>query len=266
MKDQTALNGEILTAQELHTIASERLTELRFSEQEYRSMKTSHDTSQRLVEVARLQRMKCQGELEKKLAMVSRSEEEIQRHDDKRAQLDGLRSEVRTLDECDKILTDFRRHVNSIIRPRLAELACEYLTDLTDGRYTTVELMDDFTPSVLEDGEAKAIMSGGEEDILNVCMRLSLSHMLAERAGQQFSLLLLDEIFGSLDEGRRGNVLGLLEKLRKRFEQILIITHLDDVKDGVQHIIQVEYDDSTGCSAVTSQEGLSEYDSLVGNL
>jgi len=80
--------------------------------------------------------------------------------------------------------------------------------------------------------------------------------MLAERAGQSFSLLMLDEVFGSLDEGRRSNVLALLEKLRRRFEQIIIITHLDDIKDGVQHLIQVEYEESSGTAQVVSAQDI----------
>jgi exonuclease SbcC len=145
----------------------------------------------------------------------------------------------------------------------MAELASEYLADLTDGRYSSVELEDDFTPTVVEDGEAKRVISGGEEDILNLCMRISLSHMLAERAGQHFSLLILDEVFGSLDEGRRGNVLALLEKLRNRFEQIVIITHLEDVKDGVQHLIQVDYDEVSGSATIRAESGLEEEEILV---
>jgi exonuclease SbcC len=61
---------------------------------------------------------------------------------------------------------------------------------------------------------------------------------------------MLDEVFGSLDEGRRTNVLALLEKLNQRFEQILVITHLDDIKEGVQSIIEIEYDDATGAVQV----------------
>jgi DNA repair exonuclease SbcCD ATPase subunit len=45
-------------------------------------------------------------------------------------------------------------------------------------------------------------------------------------------------------------VLALLEKLRRRFEQIIIITHLDDIKDGVQHLIQVDYDDGDGSARI----------------
>ena len=190
--------------------------------------------------------MRLEGELNTHEAMVTRSKEELAKFDERRSEVEKLRRDVRVFDECDRIVTDFRKFVNSSIRPRLAELASEYLADLTDGRYSAVELDEDFTPTVLEDGEPKRVISGGEEDILNLCMRISLSHMLAERAGQSFSLLMLDEVFGSLDEGRRGNVLALLEKLRRRFEQIVIITHLDDIKDGVQHLIQVGYDEATG--------------------
>ena len=44
------------------------------------------------------------------------------------------------------------------------------------------------------------MISGGEEDVANLALRLAISQMIAERAGQPLSLLVLDEIFGSLDE------------------------------------------------------------------
>jgi exonuclease SbcC len=252
--ERRQIEGDISLAQESLERAQKKLSELRFSEDEYLREKGAHDASQRLLEISRLQRVRLEGEVNTKEAFVSRSKEEIVRFDERRLEVDKLRREVRILDECDKISTDFRKYVNASIRPRLAEIASEYLADLTDGRYAAVELAEDFTPTVMEDGEPKPVISGGEEDILNLCMRLSLSHMLAERAGQHFSLLMLDEVFGSLDEGRRSNVLALLEKLRKRFEQIIIITHLDDIKDGVQHLVQVDYDEGSGSAHVVGED------------
>jgi exonuclease SbcC len=246
--------------------AQQRMAEVRFSEDEYLREKGAHDAAQRVLEVVRLQRVRLEGEVNTKGAMVERSKGDILKFDERRTEVEKLRREVRVFDECDRVLTDFRKFVNSSIRPRMAELASEYLADLTDGRYSAVELDDDFTPTVVEDGEPKRVISGGEEDILNLCMRISLSHMLAERAGQHFSLLMLDEVFGSLDEGRRGNVLSLLEKLRNRFEQILIITHLDDVKDGVQHLIQVDYDERTGSAVVRSSDDELEVAELAYNV
>jgi exonuclease SbcC len=238
--------------------AEETLAELRFSEEEYQGVKGSFEVAQRLVEVARLQRVKLEGEMNLKAALVARTESELQQLHERRGEVENLKRELRILDEGDRVLTEFRKQVNASIRPRLSELASEYIADLTDGRYTSIELAEDFTPTVIEDGEAKPVISGGEEDILNLCMRLALSHMLAERAGQQFSLLVLDEIFGSLDEGRRGNVLTLLEKLRKRFEQIIVITHLDDVKEGVQRLIEVEYNEATGAAVVSARKRIDE--------
>jgi exonuclease SbcC len=249
-KEQSTLVGDVNALKENLLRAQERLSQIPFSDDEYAKEKGAHDAAQRLVEVSRLQRVRLEGEVNTKEALVKRSQDELERYDERRIELDRSRREVRILDECDRIVSDFRRSVNTSIRPRMAELASEYLADLTDGRYTAVELEEDFTPTVLDEGEAKGVISGGEEDILNLCMRISLSHMLAERAGQHFSLLMLDEVFGSLDDVRRGNVLALLEKLRKRFEQIIIITHLDDIKDGVQHLIHVEYDEAQGSSVV----------------
>jgi exonuclease SbcC len=267
LKDERkVLEADIKIAEDNMLRAQERMSELRFAEDEYLREKGAHDAAQRVLEVVRLQRVRLEGEVNTKEAMVERSKIDLLKFDERRAEVDKLRREVRVFDECDRILTDFRKFVNSTIRPRMAELASEYLADLTDGRYSAVELDDDFTPTVVEDGEPKRVISGGEEDILNLCMRISLSHMLAERAGQHFSLLMLDEVFGSLDEGRRGNVLSLLEKLRNRFEQILIITHLDDVKDGVQHLIQVDYDERTGSAVVRSSDEELTVEALAYNV
>ncbi len=265
-EERKGLEADIKIAEDNMLRAQERMSELRFSEDEYLREKGAHDAAQRVLEVVRLQRVRLEGEVNTKEAMVERSKNDLLKFDERRAEVDKLRREVRVLDECDRILTDFRKFVNTTIRPRMAELASEYLADLTDGRYSAVELDDDFTPTVVEDGEPKRVISGGEEDILNLCMRISLSHMLAERAGQHFSLLMLDEVFGSLDEGRRGNVLSLLEKLRNRFEQILIITHLDDVKDGVQHLIQVDYDERTGSAVVRSSDEELAVEALAYNV
>jgi len=79
--------------------------------------------------------------------------------------------------------------------------------------------------------------------------------MIAERAGQTFSLLILDEVFGSLDEARRFNVVELLRGLQDRFEQVILITHIEPVREGVDRVIAVRYDEETGASVVSETEG-----------
>jgi DNA repair exonuclease SbcCD ATPase subunit len=98
------------------------------------------------------------------------------------------------------------------------------------------------------------VLSGGEEDLANLVLRLAISQMIAERAGQNFSLLILDEVFGSLDEARRFNVVELLRGLHDRFEQVILITHIEPVREGLDRVISVSYDPDQGCSVVKLSE------------
>jgi exonuclease SbcC len=77
---------------------------------------------------------------------------------------------------------------------------------------------------------------------------------VAERAGQPLSLLVLDEIFGSLDERRRIGVVELLRGLADRFPQVVLITHIDSVKDTVDRVIRVELDARRGAALVREDE------------
>ncbi|RMG44333.1 MAG: hypothetical protein D6719_02075 [Candidatus Dadabacteria bacterium] len=215
------------------------------------------------MELSRLQTVKLQGEVSGLESMLKRTAGELEEFDRRSSELKELKARMLEYERADALLTDFRKYLNSTLRPRLAELASEFLADLTDGRYTSVEIGDDFTPTVTEDGRPKAVISGGEQDVLNLCLRLSLSHMLAERAGQAVSFMVLDEVFGSLDQTRRYNVLNLLERLSNRFEQIIIITHLEDIKDAVGNLIYVNYDDASGELEITGED---EEDKLVLNV
>ena len=84
----------------------------------------------------------------------------------------------------------------------------------------------------------------------NLVLRLAISQMIAERAGQPLTLLVLDEIFGSLDESRRQHVVGLLRHLADRFPQVVLITHIEQVREGLDRVIRVDYDAAGGTSVV----------------
>jgi exonuclease SbcC len=100
------------------------------------------------------------------------------------------------------------------------------------------------------------VISGGEEDLTNLVLRLAVSQMIAERSGQPLSLLVLDEIFGSLDEARRAHVLELLRALEGRFPQVVLITHIDGVREAVDRVLRVRYDDSSGAATVEEERGV----------
>jgi exonuclease SbcC len=155
--------------------------------------------------------------------------------------------------ELDRALTDLRTELNAALRPDLSELASGFLRDLTNGRYTDLELDEDYGTTLLDDGDPKVVISGGEEDIANLALRLAISQMIAERAGQPLSLLILDEIFGSLDEDRRSAVLDLLRSLADRFPQVILITHVDSVREGFDRVVRVGVDLASGVATVRDE-------------
>ncbi|HVF38783.1 MAG TPA: SMC family ATPase [Gemmatimonadaceae bacterium] len=159
-------------------------------------------------------------------------------------------------EELDRAFNELRSQLNAELRPELSELATTFLRDLMDSRTAELELDEKYNITVLEDGIGKPVLSGGEEDLANLVLRLAVSQMIAERSGQSFSLLVLDEVFGSLDESKRFNVLELLRALGDRFEQVILITHVEAVRDGLDHVISVQFDPATGTSVV-EQDGVA---------
>jgi exonuclease SbcC len=155
--------------------------------------------------------------------------------------------------ELDRALTDLRTELNATLRPDLSYLASSFLRDLTGGRYTDLELDEDYVATLLDDGDPKSVISGGEEDVANLALRLAISQMIAERAGQPLSLLILDEIFGSLDEDRRAAVVDLLRSLADRFPQVILITHIDSVREGFDRVVRVGLDVASGVATVRDE-------------
>ena len=164
--------------------------------------------------------------------------------------LDALEAEKRLHDELHRAYSDLRTDLNFAMRPELSKLASAFLSELTDSRYTELELDEKYRIVVFEEGVPKPVISGGEEDLANLVLRLAISQMIAERSGQAFSLLVLDEIFGSLDDVRRQSVVALLRGLHDRFEQVVLITHIESVRDGLDQVIEIGYDEASGVATV----------------
>ncbi|HKJ93843.1 MAG TPA: SMC family ATPase [Longimicrobiales bacterium] len=165
----------------------------------------------------------------------------------------ALELEQRYHTELDNALTELRGELNARVRPELGQLASTFLTEITDGRYNALEVDDSYNVLVLDDGEEKPVISGGEEDVANLVLRLAISQMIAERAGHVLNALIMDEVFGSLDVDRRDNVVQLLHRLTDRFEQVILITHIETIVDSLDHVVRVSFDENTGASTVREE-------------
>ena len=82
--------------------------------------------------------------------------------------------------------------------------------------------------------------SGGEAFRVNFAIRLALSEVLAQRKGARLQTLVIDEGFGSQDVQGRQRLIEAINLVKKDFAKILVITHLDELKDAFPTRIEVE--------------------------
>lgn len=150
-----------------------------------------------------------------------------------------------------KELLALREHLNRTLRPELESRASESLSLLTDGRYSVLKLSEAFEATLVEDDIPKAVISGGEEDVVALALRLALAELIQERQGQPLSLLILDEVFGSLDADRRQAVLDRLAAIKGRFAQILVISHIEEINQVADQCLYVTRDPATRGSMVS---------------
>ena len=81
--------------------------------------------------------------------------------------------------------------------------------------------------------------SGGEAFRVNLAMRIALSKVLAQRIGAPLPTLFIDEGFGTQDAAGRERMLDVISAVQDDFEKIIVITHLDDIKDQFPVRIEV---------------------------
>jgi exonuclease SbcC len=241
----------------LETLGTLRMRhkQMSFASADFDRLKAEYDRCYTETRAAELEANTARGNLrnaEESLKKAITSSEESERRQVTVAQRED---EKRLHEELDRAFNDMRAALNAALRPELSELATSFLRELLDSRTAELELDERYNVAVLEDGIAKPVLSGGEEDLANLVLRLAVSQMIAERSGQAFSLLILDEVFGSLDELRRFNVVELLRALGDRFEQVILITHIESVREGLDQVISVRYDPSIAASVVQQMAG-----------
>ena len=254
--EQTRIAQEVMRVQSTLGTLRTRRTQISFAEKDFNELKADYDRVRAELQESKVAAARAQEQVASASAAVAAAQEAAEELKKKVAELEVMQTDRRMHDELDRAFSDLRTDLNFQLRPELSELASAFLSELTDARYTELELDDQYNVVILEDGIPKPVLSGGEEDLANLVLRLAISQMIAERAGQNFSLLILDEVFGSLDEARRFNVVELLRGLHDRFEQVILITHIEPVREGLDRVISVSYDPDRGCSVVT----LSEHD------
>ncbi len=139
--------------------------------------------------------------------------------------------------------------------PQIEDKANELLDRLSDGQMsirfaTQIEYKDKRRDDLREtldiqisDGAGirnYEMYSGGEAFRVNFAIRLALSKILAQRKGARLQTLVIDEGFGSQDTRGRQRLIEAINLVKNDFAKILVITHLDELKDAFPTRIEVQ--------------------------
>ncbi|MDD1660961.1 MAG: SMC family ATPase [Methanomicrobiales archaeon] len=165
------------------------------------------------------------------------------RQGDDRKEYNRLTEEIRMLELTRDQLNGFTDHLLGVVRDQIQDETGRILSEITDGRYDTILLGDNFELLVHDLGGDYPVsrFSGGEQDDVAIALRIALSRYIAEMHELHDStFLIFDEIFGSQDEERRGNILRALRTLEPFFSQIFLISHVSEVQGEFGNTLVVE--------------------------
>jgi DNA repair protein SbcC/Rad50 len=135
--------------------------------------------------------------------------------------------------------------------PELESSANRLLTRMTDGRMQLkLETQrEKITGGVIETLDIQIadelgtrnyeMYSGGEAFRINFALRVALSQLLARRAGAHLRTLFIDEGFGTQDEDGRNKLVEAITAIQDTFDIILVVTHIDDLRDSFPVHLQV---------------------------
>ncbi|MCP4357847.1 MAG: SMC family ATPase [Chloroflexi bacterium] len=137
--------------------------------------------------------------------------------------------------------------------PEIEDRANELLDRLTDGQMRVIfdtqrqlktrdALAETLDIRIVDNAGERPYsnFSGGEQFRVNFAIRLALSQVLAKRAGARLQTLVVDEGFGSQDPIGRQRLVEAINTIQKDFKVILVITHIDELRDAFPTRIEVE--------------------------
>jgi len=124
-------------------------------------------------------------------------------------------------------LDELEEHTNDII----GEIGAVQKSISFDTKVETQKGdLNDTLNIYLTDVKGKRIidgLSGGEWDLSAVAIRSALSRYKLHRLSSKIDFIVLDEIFGSLDEASQVELISAIRMFKDYFSQIFVITHTD---------------------------------------
>ncbi len=213
---------------------------LKAIEDELFRLREVESSKQRTVGAAQ-QRLDVLASLRQRRESIQQTKTELARHIQRLKLLEKAcgRDGVQAL-LIEQALPEIEEHANELLE-RLSggEMRVNFSTQRKlRSRAETVETLDIH----IQDGAGERPyenFSGGEQFRVNFAIRLALSQVLARRAGASLQTLVIDEGFGSQDPTGRQRLVEAINTIQGGFARILVITHIDELRDAFPSRIEV---------------------------
>ena len=220
----------------------DKVRALAFSPEELARAANGAEEARRAFEAATAESQRLSAEAAAAAATVEERRRRLADAEEQHARLAGEEEEARHLGRVSDLLSSFRNAVVASVGPRLSAQAADLFAELTDHEYDTLQVdPDTYEIQIVDKAVAYGMdrFSGSETDLANLALRVAISEHVRFQSGGAVGLLVLDEVFGPLDEDRKARMLLALERLRGRFRQVLVVTHDPAIKEQLPLALQV---------------------------
>jgi len=139
----------------------------------------------------------------------------------------------------ENVLPEIEEEANDLLAKltnNSTQISIESLRDLKSGgikETLDIKISDELGTRDYE------MYSGGESFRIDFSLRIALSKLLTRRAGTKLRTLVMDEGFGTQDEEGIDNLVQAIQSISEDFDKILVITHLESLKDAFPVRIEV---------------------------
>lgn len=183
----------------------------------------------------------CQSHSQEMIRLGS----EFVKQEEKERALKEDREKLKTISELNVLIKEFKQHLSAQIRPQIEEVTSEMFNTLSNGKFPSMSVDENYEIYVEYMGGKMPIrlVSGGEEQRANLCLRLALTRLVSARSGAPIRFIVLDEIFGNQDEDYRQLIVDSLEELRAYYPQIFLVSHVGDLNDSEFINAIINFDD-----------------------
>lgn len=225
------------------TAARQDIEQLQFREEAFWQGKLAYEEASQQHLLAQKQAGEAHAAFAAAAAQATNFEQRIAQTRERLAAIAQVEKEAKLLESLQEHFKTFRVAMAGRLRPLIEARAAEIMRMATNGRYAMLELDESYNLFLYDQNQKFELnrFSGGEQDLLNLCLRVAISQVIAQRSGRPaLQAIVLDEIFGSQDDERKTLLLATLQHLSGYFRQIFLITHEDSIKENLPVVFEVE--------------------------